>query len=737
MKFNNAYGVPFEGRVNAVETYIHSKQTLRKIADNLGVSHPTLWYWVKKYEEKGREGLRKKVFSRSKFSKDTETKVMYLKEKNPCLTVRKARQLLKDKGIDISNKGVWRIWKKYGFVSKRKEDPLGLYAAFTPALERDIERARVLVEKKDYTGAAKILNSLPSIPECGFLKNIPEKYLTLRRRVERLQVSIGEIPFPMLLRKARQLRKSFEKKGYIYSSVAAHFIELTALGWLRKPMEEIKVHKIVSKKMHGIRDSALRFVLLEQRASTYGHLLQVGKALELIKRCRRLVYRLPFSLYWQVFGDLLTTVGKYRDANKYYKKALQKETDERQLVRLALKTAIYGYGYAGDYIACMKMLRRAQALQSTRRFSMLHSIGRAYISFGQGNLIDASGFFLEPLKSTTKVRPLNRIYGASIGLASVAMALNKRADARNYLRKYLPLMKKYNLVREEVILGCLLGQGTVSQNDILKTPPLQLLNLLVIASRTKKVGDYRKVFSFAKKQELLGLLHRWIVFFPEQVIHMHERGKRTGLPRAILSFPVFNQKRPVYHIKFLGKIILSKNKEYFKVHLSPKERAFLIHLSLKAGEPGRFILTQDLFQNFWSTSKNPASLLLHMLTRLRKKMKIPAHLLNISSKYTGSRLVNSGVYLTCDYHKLENLFTLAKTLEQAGEWEYAMREYKEAFKLIRGEPFRKMYDNWSEQIRGVILNQIENAAESFMNMCLEHGKKKDAEKVLERFSISY
>ena len=734
MKFNKACEVPFEVRVTAVETYIHSKQTLREIADSLGVSYPTLWHWVKKYEEKGREGLRKNVFSRRKFSKDIEAMVMHLKEKNPCLTVRRARQLLKDKSIDISNKSVWRIWKKYGFVSKRKEDPLGLYAALTPESERDIERARALVEKKDYNEAARILNNLPAIPECAFLKNIPEKYLTLRRRVERLQVSIGEIAFPLLLRKARQLCRSFEKKGHIYSSVAAHFIELTALGWLRKPMEEIKVHKIVSKKMHGIKDSALRFVLLEQRASTYGHLLQVGKALELIAKCRRLVYQLPFPLYWQVFGDLLTTVGKYRDAHKYYRKALQKETDERQLVRLALKIAIYGHAYAGDYTACLKMLTKAHVLQSTRRFSMLHSIGRAHVSFGKGNLIDASKFYLEPLKSKSKARPLNRIYGAAVGLASVAMALNKRAEAKSYLKKYLPLIKKHRLTREDVILECLINQEAISQDDLLRTPPLHLLNLLAVAHRVKKVGGYRKALDYAKRQELSGLLHRWIVFFPESVLHMYEKGKRTGLPRAILSFPIFNQKRLVYNIRFLGRIIVSRNNEYIKTRLSPKERAFLIHLSLRAGEPGRFVPVEDVCRNFWSTSKDPVGLLLHLLTRLKRKVRMPTHLLGVSSRYTEPRLINNGVYLTNDYNELENLSTLAKTLEQAGEWKYAMREYKEAFKLIRGESFRKMYDNWSEQMRRVISNQIENAARGFTKLCAKQGVKQDAMKILQRIS---
>ena len=50
--------------------------------------------------------------------------------------------------------------------------------------------------------------------------------------------------------------------------------------------------------------------------------------------------------------------------------------------------------------------------------------------------------------------------------------------------------------------------------------------------------------------------------------------------------------------------------------------------------------------------------------------------------------------------------------------------------LFNGEPFRKMYDPWSEQMRRVILNKLEAEALHFAKSCIEHNKKRDAQKVL-------
>jgi hypothetical protein len=64
------------------------------------------------------------------------------------------------------------------------------------------------------------------------------------------------------------------------------------------------------------------------------------------------------------------------------------------------------------------------------------------------------------------------------------------------------------------------------------------------------------------------------------------------------------------------------------------------------------------------------------------------------------------------------------------EWEFARREYLRAFSLCRGEPFKRMYDTWSEDRRRVILNTLETELKNFENACQENKDIKTYKRVL-------
>ena len=68
---------------------------------------------------------------------------------------------------------------------------------------------------------------------------------------------------------------------------------------------------------------------------------------------------------------------------------------------------------------------------------------------------------------------------------------------------------------------------------------------------------------------------------------------------------------------------------------------------------------------------------------------------------------------------------------RAGEWKFARKEFLSAFKLFRGEPFKKNFDDWSVDMRFKILSQLETEAINFAKACLEHNNKRDARKILE------
>ncbi len=720
--------VPFEKKLRAVTTYIATGKPLRKIAQEMDIPFQTLWFWVNQYKSGGEEILRQKKTLQRRITKDRETSIMMLKEQNPSLSIRDANQLLKKQGIRVSNNTIWHIWKRYGLTKRPIHDPISPFCEATIETKNGIERAGKFLRDGDFKSAANMLNSLPGLPENKILKQIPENLLSPRRRLERLFLMYGEIPFSVLYRKARLLGKILENKGLIYSSIYANFYELAVLDWIGKPQQKATILTRLRKKMHNMSNTALWFFFHREEVITYCNLLKIGKAIEIAKKCRKLLYRLPSS-YRELYGTLLGYLGRFKESTAFYKTALEAETHPQIITRLILRIATISHGEYEESKRMLSKIKKPKGLGVA-----YYNLAQAHIAFGQGNLTKAKEFFLESLEKAFKQELYNVLYVTSMGLACVARALNRRVEATVHLKKYLPLMKKCGLTTVTVIFKQLLGSGETIPEELLKMPNIHLLNLLVQANRTSKIANYRKAFNYASKQSLMGLFHRWIIFCPDPVFHLLEKGKNTGLPRTILKFPIFNQNIPVYHVKFLGNVNISKDQCYVRAKLSPQEKAFLVHLALRSGAPGKSIPVSDLYKNFWKQSTRPSERLLHLLVQLKKKLMLPGHLLSISSTYAEPRLINRGIYITTDYDEFQTLLAQAKSLEQADEWNFAKRDYLRAFNSVRDAPFKKMYDNWSESMRDVILNRVEHETINFTKGCIVHKNQKDAKRVLEKIT---
>ena len=752
MKLYTASKFPFEKKIEIVETYLNKKGSLREIAHLHGISYMTLWRWVKQYKKGGKGNLRKGIsYKRSnrRLPHKIEQRIMLLKEHMPGLTTKKAEQIVRHQGLYISYKTIWTVWKRYGLVNRPKHDPLSLICSGSPEIEDGMQQARLLIKKGEIKRAAKTLNELPALIDDTILKEVPEEFLSSRRRLERLNLLFSAIPPQELFKKARKIRIDKERNGYLFSSIFAGLLEVLALQWMRDPEKQLAILSSISGKILKIRDTGLKFTFHLQKAIAHSELLQVDKALFDLNVCRRLLISLCYPYYWITFGDLLTFVSRYRESISCYKKVIDEMEVEQPVKQLLYVKIVAAYEMIGQYQQTMRFLKRIQTMKIKETLMSRVNQIEANVCFVNGQFEKASHLYQKAFEKARRANFRNIVYVASLGLAQIAQALGKKTEAHTTLRRYLPLMRRYRMKKETLNIQFLLRQTSIPK-ELWKFPVHRLQFLLHKAVKTLRFRDYYEAFHFAKRRGLLGIFHRYVVFFAEPVLHMFEKGKRTGLLKAILKFPVFNQKIPVYHVRLLGNIIVYKNQQYVKAKLMPKEKALLIHLALKVSEPDKIITLKDLFVNFWPKSANPSSLLSHLLVRLKKKLRLPGHLLMISSRYGEPRLVNRGVYLTTDYNDFKVALTHAKALERADEWLFARREYMQAFTFFRGEPFKKMYDNWSEHMRRVILNELETEAIRFAKSCLEHdneirqkkrrtpsakyrgGNMADAKKVLEK-----
>ena len=725
-------------RIRAVRAYLRGK-TLREVSVKYNIHINTLSRWLKRYRHGGASSLRTLAYAKpwNRSSKGLEQRVVLLKEAEPSLTIRNARMRLMNDGLRLSIKGIYGIWKRFNLLKRPISDPNSPFGPLSREARNMLQEIKVLLRKPGNKGALKkaaaIVNSIPVYPKNyeAVLNMIPDRLLSPRRQLDKLYPMFMKTPMPEFAKKMKKVRLQLETKGFRYSSIIAGLNEIIALHWMRTPKEELRLHAHLRRQAGKFRDPVLNFQLSFMPATAWVELGNMKKAHELLKRSRRLLCFLPHGSFYESYGDLMTFIGDYRTAQGFHFRALKMRRERIDQVRLRTKI-ILNHVISGEYLDALRFSSTVK-IEPQSEYYMEYTAGQGFLYYGLGQFEKALLYVRETLARAEKEQFRNTLYSAVIVLTSTARALEKFREAKNILSKYLHLIEKYRLKREGALLRFLL-EGELPSKQLARFPIFRLLFLLKKAQTFLRAKDYRRAFFYANKKGLMGFFHRYVVFYPEVVLNLLRKGNKTGLPNAILCFPVFNKEVPAYYIKFLGRMILARRQKRLKVKLTPKEEALLIHLALKVGEPGRSVPVHELYTNFWPRSRNPASQLSHLLVRLKTKLLITKHLISISIQSDERRLVNRGFYMASDYQDLETTLAEAKALERANEWSYARVKYLQAFRFVRGEPFKRMYDPWSENTRMIIFNQLETAGKDFAQGCVEHKNKKEATRILKKVS---
>jgi len=718
-------------RLKAAQYYIQNGASFRRTALEFHIAYPTVFRWVKLYREQGEEGLLstyKRPWNRAR--PDLEERIALMKENEPGLTVRQAKENLEKEGIRISIKGIWGVWKRYGYAGFSQRNMASNFTdcSWTKEATKKYELAKRLFDRGSVDRSAEILNSIPALPENELLPQIPDSLLNIRRQVEKIGPLFGKIPVRSYLERLRILYEQCHRRNLYYSALIVGLAETMALSWSGEPLKMLKkIEELRGMfKKSGNYSSYLLFAprlsLLISEGFAYTKLLKIKEASAIARTCRTLLRRRKHvaPLFIRHLGQLYTNLEDYRAAEHWYLKSLDKLGGEEEKMAKSLLADIFVV--KGEYKTALDIWKYEQLdyWGSHSKRLRIQSIW----SLIKGMPDNAISLATEALALLKKSEVKASMFGCYFTIASAYCSLGEKVRARRILKGILPFFVKNRMENMKTIIEILLAQTPPTTNSMpLCEQPLPTIKLALLL----KNGQYARALKYAEKKGILGFFHKCIFFFPEAITNLFERGKPTGLPRAMLKLPVFRKEIPVYSVKFLGNLIIYKNQKYRKIKLTSKDTSFLIHL---ATSKSRHIALDRIYINFWARSKNPSRNLAHLLVRIRKALCLPSHFLYIKE----NRLYFDCHFIT-DYGEYLEHLAQAKAFLRVGEWAFAKAEYLHAFSLFRDAPFKKMYDNWSEDMRHMILGQLENEATKFAEDCLAHGDREKGIEILQKVSM--
>lgn len=663
-------------RITAVDFYLNSKKSLRETAKKFGISHLTLWRWVKWYKRGGKENLNREEILKpwNRLKSDIEIEIALLKEQNPSLTIFEAKKILLEKGWKISSNGIWVIWKRYGLV--------GLSKAFG-----SLDLTALFFKNTDVV-SPKIIKA----------KNLLD--------------SFGKSSFSEYYRKADRLRKHLEREKLYYSALRVGITEIITLTWMAKPEKQISLINHLKKRLPKRGDLYLKYLLLIGEGIAYAQTLDIEEAFKCAKKCRRVLNNVNnVPCLWRELANLYEHIGKFPEACRIIEKILagnfgEFEESEREMFYADLSIL---FATSGRYRECLNTLNKID--KRNIAFRALILMLRAQCLLGQARIYEAQDLARSALEQSKKDEIPGFLHVASLIFAGLSAAMGERSKARNIISRLNPLFKKSKM-KKDLFVREILSSSNYKRIDLKKYPSgvlshsvCQLAFLLAQAKQTLKLNDYRRTYNYALTHGLLGLFHRFLLFFPEPVIKVMEKDKSSGLPKQYLQLPVYKKNVPVYRVNFLGALIVYRRSR-LRISLQPKDMAFLIFLALARKQ--RIPLT-EIFQKFWRGSDSPARNLSHVLVRLRKSLKLTTQQLNMEQDnlFCNCRFVT-------DYEEFENYIAQARALEHTDDWKMSETEYSRAFLLFRGKPFIRMYDAFSEEKRLEVIFKFENNARHFI-----------------------
>jgi transposase len=729
------YKIDSHKKLQIVRYYKQNNTTLHKTAKHFGVHYQSVYRWVKQYRKNGKDSLDSTYRNpHNRKSKELEEVVISLKEQDPTLTVRKARKLLCKEGYIISIKGIWSIWKRYGYTGYKKENlsnDFTEYIQWSQEAGFKFERAKDLYKKGKIKESAKELNSISSLPKNELLNKIPDKYLNVKRRTEKMALLFGNMKMKPYKKKLKKLFDECIRKKLYYSALRVGILTAVAHSWSAEAEDQLRTSQEL-RNLLSLNDeyySKLPFpsqiTMLISDGTAYGALHDRKRTKKILSQCRKILKRRksvsPHFLF--EFGIVNTHLENFKEAEFWYKKALEKATGNlKRTIQNHLSTILSG---KGEYTQAKEILGETKG--SEWEYIPRNLLNESLMLLAKGVPHRTIELSIQALSFYKKRELKTGIFNAHLNIASAYCSLGETKKGRKIMRDLIPFLEKHNIKHGEEVTKVLLSEERkVDSIATLKNSTISTVRLALLL----REGKFEKALSLAKQEYLIPYYLRYIFFFPISLSKKYVKRTSLGLSNAVLNLPFFEKSAPSYNIGFLGELIIHKNQIPMRVGLSPKDTSVLIHLVIKVGEPEKKIELDSLLNNFWPNCKNPRGNLSHLLVRIKQSLGFPSHLLAISRKQGDYFLVNRGIHFITDYNEFKYTIVHAKAFKRAGEWELAKTDFKKAFKLFRGEPFRKMYDNWSDDRRLEILFTYESEVVNFAQDLISRNEITDARTIL-------
>jgi transposase InsO family protein len=118
-------------RVEFVTAGKRGSQSFRALCEEFGISRPTGYLWLHRYEQRGVQGIaersRRPLASPRRTATALEQRVVEVRQRYPDWGARKLREILAREGVDLARNTIHRILLRHGLVKECDQQPPALH----------------------------------------------------------------------------------------------------------------------------------------------------------------------------------------------------------------------------------------------------------------------------------------------------------------------------------------------------------------------------------------------------------------------------------------------------------------------------------------------------------------------------------------------------------------------------------------------------------------------------------